>query len=77
MILATAASFNPCEELLEVISARVSRNVFASRVQAGPMSCKILDIPTDDSGPSDGDTLLATPDASPLREFELLLIVIL
>ena len=36
---------------------------------------KILDIQTEDSGPSDGDTLLATPAASPPRELLLLTIV--
>ena len=67
MIRASAASFNP-DTLVAVISANVSRNVEVFLVQAGPISCKMLEMPIDESDPSDGETLLATPDASAPRD---------
>jgi hypothetical protein len=77
--LANAASFNPGVVLLAVISAKVSRNVDRFWVHAGPMSCNIFDIPIDESDPSDGDTLLATPEANAPSDIdcELMLMLLL
>jgi hypothetical protein len=61
MIRARADSLTP--EVLTVISARVSRNVLALRVHAGPTSCRMLAMPIDESEPSEGETLFAIPGA--------------
>ena len=61
MILARAASSMLA---MFVISASVSRNVIAFRVQDGPTSLRMFAIPTDASDPWEGETLLATPGLS-------------
>ena len=76
IILEIVASSTLLVELVDVISARVSRKVFASLVQAGPISCKIFEIPAAESGPSDGDKLFATPEAILPRDLMLLSVVL-
>jgi hypothetical protein len=67
-ILAKASSFTP-DGLLAVISASVSRKVLTLRVQAGPMSFKILATPPPTSLPSKGVRLSIMPEVNAPKEF--------